>query len=164
MATAEICNSLPYDRLSDPLGRREEAADRAKRSGGGSPGFTCAQPLVEAADAAFGDVKVELDFAFTESVDFAKDVFGRGREDSRKDMPDKELVEVNDVGREATRLNFDKPTDMHQVRELQVWDSNLPLTVTITAEARHQPKAEGLKPMDTKVDSFARGVLDALRT
>ncbi|WP_330333748.1 hypothetical protein OHS33_31175 [Streptomyces sp. NBC_00536] len=163
VATDEICNTLPYERLADPLGSRAEVADRAKRTSGGSPGFSCTQPLAESGAAAYGGVKVEVDFAFTESVAFAQQVFATGRNDTRTTVPDGGQVDVKDVGREAIRFGYDKPKDLHQVRELQLRDSNLLLTVTVTADARTEPTPESLKKLDGAVDSFARGVLDAVR-
>ncbi|MER5731550.1 hypothetical protein ABT084_25000 [Streptomyces sp. NPDC002138] len=163
VATDEICNSLPYEKLADPLGNREEVADRAKRTGGGAPGFTCTQPLAERGAARYGGVKVELDFAFTESVDFAKEVFAAGRKETHPTAPEGAQTEVKDVGREATRFGYDKPNELHQVRELRLRDSNLLLTVVVTADARTEPTPESLKAMDTAVDGFTRGVLDAVR-
>ncbi|MFE9635386.1 hypothetical protein [Streptomyces sp. NPDC006463] len=162
-ATDEICNALPYGELADPLGSRDEAADRIKRSGGGAPGVECVQPLVESGPAKYGGVKVELDLAYTESVDFAKDVFARSREDTAKAMPDSGLTEAKGVGKEAYRFAYNKPTELRQVRELRLRDSNLMIDVTVTAEARTEPTPESLKAYDASVDDFAKGVLKALR-
>lgn len=162
-ATDEICNVLPYGELADPLGAREEAADRVKRSGGGAPGVQCVQPLVESGPAKYGNVKVELDFAYTGSVDFAKDVFSRGRENTLKDMPDSGLTDVKGVGRQAYRFGYNKPDDRRQVRELRLRDSNLTIDITVTAEARALPTPESLKAFDASVDDFAKGCLKALR-
>ncbi|MFJ7204348.1 hypothetical protein ACIQWR_12545 [Streptomyces sp. NPDC098789] len=162
VATDEICNALPYGKLTDLLGSREEVADRAKRTTGGAPGFTCTQPLAERGAVTYGGVKVEVDFSFTEGVDFAKQVFATGRKDTPTTVPDGHLVEVAGVGREAIRFGYDKPTELHQVRELQVRDSNLLLTVVLTVDARQQPTSESLGKLDAAVDSFARGVLDAV--
>ncbi|MDX3534273.1 hypothetical protein PV721_07805 [Streptomyces sp. MB09-01] len=163
VATDEVCNALPYGELADPLGAREEAADRDKRSGQGAPGVKCVQPLVETGPAKYGNVKVELDLAYTESVDFSKDVFARGRENTAKDMPDSGLTEVKGVGKEAYRFAFNKPTELRQVRALRLRDSNMMIDVTVTAEARTPPTAESLKAYDASVDDFAKGVLKALR-
>ncbi|MEW2136108.1 hypothetical protein AB0892_05795 [Streptomyces sp. NPDC005409] len=162
-ATDEICNVLPYGELADPLGAREEAADRIKRSGGGAPGVQCVQPLVESGPAKYGNVKVELDLAYTESVDFAKDVFARARENTRTDMPESGLTEVEGVGREAYRFGFNRPDDRRQVRELRVRDSNLMIDITVTAEARSLPTPESLRAFDASVEDFAKGCLKALR-
>ncbi|WP_030708293.1 hypothetical protein [Streptomyces sp. NRRL F-2580] len=163
VATDEICNVLPYGELADPLGVREEAADRDKRSGAGAPGVKCVQPLVESGPAKYGNVTVELDLAYTESVDFAEDVFARGRENTAKDMPDSGLTEVKGVGKEAYRFAFNKPTELRQVHELRLRDSNMTIDVTVTAETRTPPTPESLKAYDAAVDDFARGVLKALR-
>ncbi|WP_158717887.1 hypothetical protein [Streptomyces sp. NRRL F-2664] len=162
-ATDEICNVLPYGELADPLGAREEAADRIKRSGGGAPGVQCVQPLAESGPAKYGNVKVELDLAYTESVDFAQDVFARNRENTRTTSPDSVLVDVEGVGREAYRFAFNKPDDRRQVRELRLRDSNLMIDITVTAEARSLPTPESLKAFDASVEDFAKGCLEALR-
>ncbi|WP_412076659.1 hypothetical protein ACLF6K_15215 [Streptomyces xanthophaeus] len=162
-ATDEICNALPYGELADPLGAREEAADRNKRAGGGSPGVQCVQPLVETGPAKYGNVKVELDLSYGNSVDFAKDVFGRVKSDPARVQPDGGLAEVQGVGKEAYRILFNKPTELRQVRELRLRDSNLMIDVTVTAEARTPPTPESLKVFDASVDDFARGALKALR-
>lgn len=164
IATDEICNALPYGELADPLGARKEVADRIGRSGGGAPGFKCAQLLVEQGPAVYGNVKIELDFAFTESVDFARDIHGRDRENTAKDIKDSGLVPVRGVGKEAFRFGYTKPADPHQVRELHVRDSNLLLDVTVTADARTPPTPESLEALDRTVDDFAKGCLKALRT
>ncbi|MEU9084123.1 hypothetical protein [Streptomyces sp. NPDC048357] len=163
VATDEICNVLPYGELADPLGAREEAADREKRSGTGAPGVKCVQPLVESGPAKYGNVKVELDLAYTESVDFSEDVFARARENTAKDMPDSGFTEVKGVGKEAYRFAFNKPAELRQVHALRLRDSNMMIDVTVTAEARTPPTAESLKAYDAAVDDFARGVLKALR-
>ncbi|MER6200196.1 hypothetical protein ABT234_22840 [Streptomyces sp. NPDC001586] len=163
VATDEICNVLPYGKLADPLGAREEAADRDKRSGTGAPGVKCVQPLVESGPAEYGSVKVELDLAYTESVDFSKDVFARARESTAKDMPDSGFTDVKGVGKEAYRFAFNKPTELRQVHALRMRDSNMMVDVTVTAEARTPPTAESLQAYDKAVDDFARGVLKALR-
>ncbi|MET9699886.1 hypothetical protein ABZY31_23580 [Streptomyces sp. NPDC006529] len=162
VATDEICNALPYGKLADPFGSREEVADRAKRSGGGAPGFMCTQPLVPKGGGYKG-VKVEVDFAFTESVGFAKDVFASGRKDNGATEPAGGGADVAGVGREAYRFAYTKPNDLHQVRELRLRDSNLLLGVTVTADAPALPTPETLGAMDRTVDAFARGVLDTLR-
>ncbi|WP_327416546.1 hypothetical protein [Streptomyces sp. NBC_01233] len=165
MATDEICNVLPYGELADPLGAREEAADRDKRSGQGAqgaPGVKCVQPLVETGPAKYGNVKVELDLAYTESVDFSEDVFARAR-GTAEDMPDSGLTEVKGVGKEAYRFAFNKPTELRRVRALRLRDGNMMIDVTVTAEARTPPTAESLKAYDASVDDFAKGVLKALR-
>ncbi|MEU9251134.1 hypothetical protein AB0D66_04705 [Streptomyces sp. NPDC048270] len=162
-ATDEICNVLPYGELADPLGAREEAADRNKRAGQGAPGVECVQPLVERGPATYGSVKVELDIAYTESVDFAEDVFARGLANTRKDLPDSGLTEVEGLGREAYRFGFNKPDDRRQVRELRLRDSNLMIDITVTAEARSQPTPESLKAFDASVQDFAEASLKALR-
>ncbi|MFJ4778374.1 hypothetical protein [Streptomyces sp. NPDC088762] len=163
VATDEICNDMPYGKLADPLGARQEVADRAGRSGGGAPGFTCVQPLVETGPATWKNVKVELDFAFTESVDFAKDIHAKDRENVGKDIADSGLVPVEKVGKEAFRFGYDKPADLRQVRELHVRDSNLLFDVTVTAEAHTPPTPESLKALDAAVDGFARACLKELR-
>ncbi|WP_411101780.1 hypothetical protein [Streptomyces sp. cmx-4-9] len=162
-ATDEICNALPYGELADPLGAREEAADRTKRSGGGAPGVGCVQPLVESGPAAYGNVKVELDLAYAESVDFAAEVFATARDKPGSDRPDGGFTEVEGVGKEAYRVLYNGPTERRQVRDLHVRDSNLMLGITVTAEARTTPTPESLAALDTSVDDFARGVLKALR-
>ncbi len=162
-ATDEICNVLAYGELADPLGAREEAADRNKRAGQGAPGVECVQPLVESGPAKYGNVKVELDLAYTESVDFAKDVFARGRENTRKDLPDSGLTEVKGVGKEAYWFGFNKSNDRRQVRELRLRDSNLMIDITVTAEARSLPTLESLKAFDASVEDFAKASLKALR-
>ncbi|MEU9146668.1 hypothetical protein [Streptomyces sp. NPDC048349] len=162
-ATDEICNVLPYGELADPLGAREEAADRIKRTGGGAPGVQCVQPLVESGPAKYGNVKVELDLAYTESVDFAKDVFAKARENTRTDTPDSDLTDVKGVGKEAYRFGYNKPDDRRQVRELRLRDSNLMIDITVTAEARSLPTPESLKAFDASVEDFAKGCLKALR-
>ncbi|MEU9232556.1 hypothetical protein [Streptomyces subrutilus] len=162
-ATDEICNVLPYGELADPLGAREEAADRNKRAGQGAPGVACVQPLVETGPAKYGNVKVELDLAYTESVDFAKDVFARVRENTRTEMPDSGLTEVPGVGREAYRFGYNKADDRRQVRELRLRDSNLMIDITVTAEARSLPTPESLKAFDASVEDFAKASLKALR-
>ncbi|MFD9354869.1 hypothetical protein [Streptomyces sp. NPDC060031] len=164
VATEEICNALPYGELADPLGARREVADRTGRSGGGAPGFACVQPLVETGPAVYGNAKVELDFAFTESVDFARDIHARDRENTAKEVKDSGLVPVQGVGKEAFRFGYDKPAELHQVRELHVRDSNLLLDVTVTADARTPPTPESLKALDAAVDAFAKGCLKSLRT
>ncbi|MEU2394824.1 hypothetical protein [Streptomyces sp. NPDC007369] len=162
VATDEICNALPYGELADPLGARKEVADRQGRSGGGAPGFKCVQPLVEEGAAKYGNVQVELDFAFTESVDFARDVHARDRDNTGKDVKDSGLTQVKGVGKEAFRFGYNKPDELRQVRELHVRDSNLLLTVTVTAEARTAPTPESLQAYDDAVADFARGVLRAV--
>lgn len=162
-ATDEICNVLPYGELADPLGAREEAADREKRSGQGAPGVQCVQPLVESGPAKYGNVKVELDLAYTESVAFAKDVFSRARENTLKDMPDSGLADVEGVGKEAYRFAYNKPDDRRQVRELHLRDSNLMIDITVTAEARTTPTPESLQAFDASMEDFAKGCLEALR-
>ncbi|MFD4242450.1 hypothetical protein ACFWP3_12760 [Streptomyces sp. NPDC058525] len=162
-ATDEICNVLPYGELADPLGAREEAADRSERAGRGAPGVACVQPLVESGPAKYANVKVELDLAYTESVDFAKDVFARGKENTRKDQPDGGLTDAQGIGREAYRFGFNKPDERRQVRELRLRDSNLMIDITVTAEARSAPTPESLRAFDASVDDFAKACLKALR-
>ncbi|OEJ33827.1 hypothetical protein [Streptomyces subrutilus] len=162
-ATDEICNVLPYGELADPLGAREEAADRNKRAGQGAPGVQCVQPLVETGPAKYGNVKVELDLAYTESVDFAKDVFARSRENTRKGVPAGGFTEVPGVGKEAYRFGFNKSDDRRQVRELRLRDSNLMIDITVTADARTLPTPESLGAFDASVADFAKASLKALR-
>ncbi|MGP3688593.1 hypothetical protein ACTVZO_28485 [Streptomyces sp. IBSNAI002] len=162
-ATDEICNVLPYGELADPLGAREEAADRSERAGQGAPGVACVQPLVESGPAKYTNVKVELDLAYTESVDFAKDVFARGKENTLKDQPDRALTDAKGIGREAYRFGFNPPDDRRQVRELRLRDSNLMIDITVTAEARSAPTPESLTAFDASVDDFAKACLKALR-
>ncbi|MFD3697858.1 hypothetical protein ACFWUZ_17165 [Streptomyces sp. NPDC058646] len=162
-ATDEICNALPYGELADPLGAREEAADRNERPGGGAPGVQCVQLLVETGPARYGNVKIELDLAYAESVGFAEDVFRAVRDEPGRERPDGGTAEVKGVGKEAYRVLHNGPTELRQVRDLHVRDSNLMLDVTVTAEARTAPTPESLKALDASVDDFARGVLKALR-
>ncbi|MGW6857761.1 hypothetical protein [Streptomyces xanthophaeus] len=162
-ATDEVCNTLPYGELADPLGAREEAADRNKKSGGGTPGVQCVQPLVSPGTAAYGNVQVELDLAYAENVAFATEVFGKVRDEPAQKRREGSFAEVEGVGKEAYRVLYNEPAELRQVRTLHVRDSNLMLDVTVTAEARTTPTRESLEAFDAAVEDFARGVLKALR-
>lgn len=163
VATDEICNALPYGELADPLGTREDVADRTRRTTGGYPGAECVQRLVRSGPATYGGVKVELDFAYVPSVDDAKAVFAKVRGDAGKDSPGGAPVDVKGVGREAYRLLYSKPDDPHQVRQLRVRDSNLMLDITVTGEADKPPTPESLKALDDAVNAFAKGCLTSIR-
>ncbi|MFF1559547.1 hypothetical protein [Streptomyces sp. NPDC058279] len=163
VATDEICNALPYGKLADPLGAREDVADRTRRTTGGYPGAECVQQLVQRGPATYGGAKVELDFAYVPSVDEAKEVFAKVRGDAGKDAPGGAPVDVEGVGKEAYRLAYTKPDDQRQVRQLRVRDSNLMLDITVTGEAHKPPTPESLKALDDAVNGFAKGCLTTIR-